>query len=58
MSAETAREHRRTFRHPVIEAVEYAQALGMTKTEFLREVRDMWDTASEPEEPEEDGENS
>ena len=49
MPGEQAREHRKTFRAPVIEAIEYVLELGMTKTEFLKEVRDMWDSATEPE---------
>ena len=50
MPEEVAREHRKTFREPLLEAVEYAVELGMTKAEFLNEVKEMWDAASaEPE---------
>jgi hypothetical protein len=57
MPAEKAREHRRSFRRPLIEAVEYAQGLGMTKTEFLQEVRDMWNSAAQPEDDLDDPED-
>jgi hypothetical protein len=55
MPGEQARGHRKSFRRPVIEAIEHVLELGMTKTEFLTEVREMWDRATE--QPEEDAGN-
>jgi hypothetical protein len=47
MAEELAREHRKSFREPLLESVEYALELGMTKAEFLNEAEEMWDAAVE-----------